>query len=126
MASSGEGCHATAAPSALPITPLYTTFRRDEAGTSSTCGCTKPTRQGDACARDAGNSSSRCPVQQSAVSNSVPSGREERSVMGRERCVLVLVGAREFCVVCGVKVMDTVRGCVYAVQQKVFERPIWA
>lgn len=40
--------------------------------------------------------------------------------------MLVLVGAGEFCVVCGVKVEDTGRGCVYAEQQKVFESPVWA
>ena len=77
-------------------------------------------------ARVAGNSGRRCPVWRSAVSSSVLSGREERSVMGPGKCGLVLVGAGELCVVCGVKVLDTVRGCVYAGQQKVFESPIWA
>lgn len=86
----------------------------------------KPARWGDACARVAGNSGRRRPVRQRAVSRSALSGREERSVMGPGKCGLVLVGVGEFCVVCGVKVMDTVRGCVYAVQQKVFERLIWA
>lgn len=44
--------------------------------------------------------------------------------MGPGKCGLVLVGAGEFCVACDVMVMDTVKRCVYAVQQKAFESPI--